>query len=149
MTGKLWAYGDPKRRLSKRKKDELDFDPAAGEEPGTCHAPSRDRMHELPVAPFPGVGGIDAGDAENGGFSVVGGGGSGSVERVKSGGSGPAGSRFRISARAAGLHIAKDPGVDTSHLNEQGDGQPRGINWSRPAIACDVSSSNRASRCNR
>jgi hypothetical protein len=23
--GKLWAYGDPKRRLSKRKKDELDL----------------------------------------------------------------------------------------------------------------------------
>ena len=24
-TGKLWAYGDPQRRLSKRKKDELDL----------------------------------------------------------------------------------------------------------------------------
>ena len=24
-SGKLWAYGDPKRRLSKRKKDELDL----------------------------------------------------------------------------------------------------------------------------
>lgn len=23
--GKLWAYSDPKRRLSKRKKDELDL----------------------------------------------------------------------------------------------------------------------------
>ena len=23
--GKLWAYGDPHRRLSKRKKDELDL----------------------------------------------------------------------------------------------------------------------------
>ena len=23
--GKLWAYGDPKRRLSKRKKNELDL----------------------------------------------------------------------------------------------------------------------------
>jgi hypothetical protein len=23
--GKLWAYGDPRRRLSKRKKDELDL----------------------------------------------------------------------------------------------------------------------------
>jgi hypothetical protein len=23
--GKLWAYGDPQRRLSKRKKDELDL----------------------------------------------------------------------------------------------------------------------------
>ena len=23
--GKFWAYGDPKRRLSKRKKDELDL----------------------------------------------------------------------------------------------------------------------------
>ena len=23
--GKLWAYGDPKRRFSKRKKDELDL----------------------------------------------------------------------------------------------------------------------------
>jgi hypothetical protein len=23
--GKLWAYNDPKRRLSKRKKDELDL----------------------------------------------------------------------------------------------------------------------------
>ena len=23
--GKLWAYGDPNRRLSKRKKDELDL----------------------------------------------------------------------------------------------------------------------------
>ena len=23
--GKLWAYGDPKRRLGKRKKDELDL----------------------------------------------------------------------------------------------------------------------------
>jgi hypothetical protein len=25
VRGKLWAYGDPKRRLSKRKKDELDL----------------------------------------------------------------------------------------------------------------------------
>ena len=25
MRGKLWAYGDPARRLSKRKKDELDL----------------------------------------------------------------------------------------------------------------------------
>ena len=23
--GKLWAYGDPRRRFSKRKKDELDL----------------------------------------------------------------------------------------------------------------------------
>jgi hypothetical protein len=23
--GRLWAYGDPRRRLSKRKKDELDL----------------------------------------------------------------------------------------------------------------------------
>jgi hypothetical protein len=23
--GKMWAYGDPRRRLSKRKKDELDL----------------------------------------------------------------------------------------------------------------------------
>jgi hypothetical protein len=28
--GKLWAYADPRRRLSKRKKDELDPDPARG-----------------------------------------------------------------------------------------------------------------------
>jgi hypothetical protein len=25
VRGKLWAYGDPRRRLSKRKKDELDL----------------------------------------------------------------------------------------------------------------------------
>jgi hypothetical protein len=25
VRGKLWAYADPKRRLSKRKKDELDL----------------------------------------------------------------------------------------------------------------------------
>ena len=25
VQGKLWAYGDPRRRLSKRKKDELDL----------------------------------------------------------------------------------------------------------------------------
>ena len=28
--GKLWAYGDPRRRLSKRKKDELDLNPPRG-----------------------------------------------------------------------------------------------------------------------
>ena len=32
--GKLWAYSDPKRRLSKRKKDELDLIRLAETHPG-------------------------------------------------------------------------------------------------------------------
>ena len=47
VRGKLWAYGDPRRRLSKRKKDELDLIRLAEAYPGLRSLYPRELREQL------------------------------------------------------------------------------------------------------